>query len=126
MRRARNDFQRGAFDQLRRKHGRVADGHDLVVVAVKDQRGHVEFLEIFGEVGFGERFDAVVDGFVSGHHALQPEGIAQALRDFRAGPVGAVEGRAEVLAELRAVGQHGRRESGRRLPSASRRDSRAS
>ena len=36
---------------------------------------------------------------------LQPEAVAQALGDLGAGPVGAVEGRAEVLVELGAVGE---------------------
>jgi hypothetical protein len=31
----------------------------LVVVAVQDQGRHVELLEILGEVGLGERLDAV-------------------------------------------------------------------
>ena len=72
-----------------------------------DQRRHVELLEILGEVGLGEGLDAVVDALEAGLHPLQPEGVAQALRDLRARPVGAVERGAEVLEELRAVGQDG-------------------
>src|SRR5207302_9761552 len=51
----------------------------------------------------GEGLDAVEGGFVSGQHPLEPERIAQALRDLRAWPVGAVERCAEILEELRAV-----------------------
>jgi len=39
--------------------GRSADQHDLVVVAGKDQRWHVEFLEIFSEVRLGKGLNAV-------------------------------------------------------------------
>jgi hypothetical protein len=63
--RARNDFQRGALDQLRRKKRRVADGHDLIVVSMENECRHVELLEIFGEVRFGEGFDAIVSGLES-------------------------------------------------------------
>ena len=59
VRQARIDFQRGAFDDLGREHGRGADRHDLIVVAVHDERRHVELLEILGEVGLGEGLDAV-------------------------------------------------------------------
>ena len=106
VRRAGNNFQRGALDQLRRKQRRIGDGHDLIVVAVQDQGGDVDLLEVFGEIRFGEGLDAVVGGLQPAHHPLQPEGIAQALRDFRVWPVGAVEGHAQVLEKLRAVRMH--------------------
>src|SRR5437899_8196782 len=70
---------------------------------MKDESRYVELLEIFGEVRFGEGLDAVEGGLVSGQHPLEPERIAQALRDLRAWPVGAVERCAEILEELRAV-----------------------
>src|SRR5579864_9680909 len=105
--RARNDFQRGALDQLRRKERRVTDGHDLVVVSMKNERGRVELLEVLREIRFGEGFDAIVGGLEPTLHALEPERIAQALRDFGAGAVGAVEGRAQILEKLRAVGLDG-------------------
>ena len=105
VRRARIDLQRGALDELGREQRRGADRHDLVVVAVQDQRRHVELLEVLGEVRLGERLDAVVDGLEAGQHPLQPERIAQTLRDLGARPVGAVERRAEILEELRAVGE---------------------
>src|SRR5258708_19899019 len=47
---ARNDFQSGALDQLRRKKRRGADRHDLIVVSVKDECWNIELLEVFREV----------------------------------------------------------------------------
>ena len=60
VRRALVDLQRRALDHLGRQHGRGADRHDLVVVAVEDQRRDVELLEILGEVRLGKRLDAEV------------------------------------------------------------------
>ena len=94
MRPAGNDFQRGSLDQLGGKQRRVGDGHDLVVITMQDQRGHIDLREVLREVGLGERLDAVVGGFMTAHHALEPEGITQSLRDLRPCPVGAVEWRA--------------------------------
>jgi len=51
MRRALIDLQLRVLDDLGREHGRGADGHDLVVVAVHDQRRHVDLLQIIAEVG---------------------------------------------------------------------------
>ena len=106
MRRARIDLQGGPLDDLRREQSRGADRHDLIVVAVQDQRRHVELLEILGEIRLGERLDAVEDGLDVRQHPLQPERVPQSLRDLGARPVGAVERRAQILEELRAVGEH--------------------
>ena len=46
-------------DEFRREEGRSADWYDLIVVAMKNQRGHVNLLKIFRKVRFGERLDAV-------------------------------------------------------------------
>ena len=48
--------------------GRGANRHDLVVVAMKDQRRHVELLEVFGEIRLGERLDAVEGVLVTRLH----------------------------------------------------------
>src|ERR1022692_1786561 len=98
------DLQGRVLDDLRRQEGRGTDGHDLVVVAVDDQGRDVDLLEVFGEVGLGEGLDAVVRALHADAHAHQPERVAQALGHGVAGPVGAVEGRAEVLVELGPVG----------------------
>src|ERR1035437_4687288 len=82
VRRAWIGFQRGPFDQLGREQGRGADRHDLVVVAMDDESGYVELLEILGEVRLGERFDAVEDAFETSLHALQPERVPQSWRDI--------------------------------------------
>src|SRR5712692_4573598 len=94
---------RRVLGQFGGKHGGSADRDDLIVVAVKDERWHVELLEVFGEICLREGLDAVEGGFVSSQHPLEPERIAQALRAFGAWPVGAVEGRAEILEKLRAI-----------------------
>ena len=74
---------------------------------MEDEGWYVEFLKIVGEVGFGESLDAIEHGFVSSQHPLEPERVAQALRDLGAGPVGAVKRRAQILEELRAVSEDG-------------------
>src|SRR5687768_8022689 len=54
VRRAFVDDELAVLDQLRRGAAGRVDRHDLVVVAVDDQRGHVEALQGFGEAGSGE------------------------------------------------------------------------
>src|SRR2546425_6773732 len=103
VRRALVNLELRVLDQFGGKHGGSADRDDLIVVAVKDERWHVELLEAFGEICLREGLDAVEGGFVSSQHPLEPERIAQALRAFGAWPVGAVEGRAEILEKLRAI-----------------------
>ena len=67
------DLQGRVLDDLRGEEGRVTNRHDLVVVAVEDERRHVEFLEIRGEIRLGKRLDAEVRRREAGHHALAPE-----------------------------------------------------
>ena len=78
---------------LDEKKSRGADRHDLVFVSVESERRHIKLLEIFCEIRFGESFNAVGDGFVSGQHPLEPERIAQTLRNLGARPVGTIERR---------------------------------
>jgi hypothetical protein len=102
------DFESGAGDEFRRTESSGADGDDLIVISVDDERGDVEFLEVCGEVGFGEGFDAIVGALVAAHHALPPEGIDHALGGFGAGAVEAEEGSTgEVLVKLGTVGERG-------------------
>src|SRR5262249_28921943 len=98
------DLERSALDQLGRAHRGRSDRDDLVVVPVQDERRHVELPEIRSEISLRERLDAEVGAGKAGHHPLAPERLTNALGDIRAGPVVAVEGHAEVLPELRAVG----------------------
>src|SRR6266699_914906 len=73
VRRALVNFERGILDQLGRKQSRVGDGHDLIVVSMKDQCRYVEPFQILGQIGFGKRLDAKVAGRESSHHPLEPE-----------------------------------------------------
>ncbi len=97
------DLQGGILDELGGEQGRVADWHDLVVVTVDNQGWNVELLEVFGLVRLGEGLDAVECGFETDLHRPQPERVQNALGDLGARPVGAEEGYAEILVELRAV-----------------------
>src|SRR5207302_293320 len=74
--------------------------------AVQDERWHVQLLEISREVRLRESLDAIEHAFKTRLHSLHPERIPQPLRDRGARPVGPIERRAEILEELRAVGQY--------------------
>src|SRR5882724_6183397 len=103
----RVDLEPSVLDLLRGQHGGGPDRDDLIIVAVQDQGRHVELLEVLGVVGLGEHLDALVEPDEAAEHALKPEGIPQALGDLGAGTVGSEEWGAEVLQELRAVGEGG-------------------
>src|ERR1700731_477640 len=68
-----------------------------------DQRGHVEFLEIFVEVSLRKCLDAVIDILEPALHAPKPKLIQHSLRDLRTRPIGAIKHDGEVLPELRTV-----------------------
>src|ERR1035438_9992817 len=68
VRSSRDDYELGALDDLGRQERRSADRHDLVVVAVKDQGGNVKPLEVFRQIRFGERLDAIVDSYMARQH----------------------------------------------------------
>src|SRR5664279_389571 len=90
------NLQRGVLDEFGRGVSRGADRHDLVVVAVDDQGRHVELLEVLREVRLGKRLDAVELVLETALHAAKPEGVADALANFRARSVGAEERRRKV------------------------------
>ena len=52
-------LQRRVLDQLGGEQGRIGDRHDLVVIAMNNQRRDIDLLVVFGEVGFGELLDTV-------------------------------------------------------------------
>ena len=82
------------------------DRHDLVVVAVHDERRHADDLQVFGEVGLREGLDAVMVGLGAAHHALAPPVPDDTLGCFGASPVEAVEGPTrDIEVELRAIGR---------------------
>jgi hypothetical protein len=58
VRSALDDLQPGIREELGREHSRVRERHDLIVVAVQDQRRDMEFLWVLGEVSLGEGLDA--------------------------------------------------------------------
>jgi hypothetical protein len=103
VRQARIDLQRGLGQQLGRQRRGVGDRHDLVVVAVQHERGHVDLLQVLGEVGLRERLDAVVVRLDGARHALHPPVLADAFGDLRAGAVVAVERQRDVAVELGAI-----------------------
>src|SRR6266851_4829108 len=98
------DLQGRALDELGLEQAGVSERHDLVVVALHDERRYVKLLQVLGLIRLGECLDAEVCGREAGHHALQPERLAHPFRDLRARAVVAVERQAEILPELRAVG----------------------
>ena len=93
------------LEELGRKQRSVLVGNNLIVVAVHHQRGHVDALQILGEVGFRENLDPDVMRVSRAHHALAPPIIDGAFDAFRACSVKAVErtGR-DVAIELGAIG----------------------
>src|ERR1035437_7873135 len=76
---ARINLQSRVLDEFRRGKTSGADRHDLVVVAVHDEGGHVEFLEVLGEVRLGECLDAVKRVLMARLHTLEPEPVDHAL-----------------------------------------------
>jgi len=100
---ARIDLQGGVLDEPGGEQGRVGNGHDLVIIAMDDQGGDVEALEVFGLVRLGEGLDAVVGRFETDLHRPQPEHVQSALRDLGARPVGPIERDAQILVVLRAI-----------------------
>src|SRR5215469_1461721 len=103
MRCAVDYLQRGALDELRREKSRSCNRHDLVVVAVKNQSGYIELLQIFSLVGLREGFYAVILCLDPRHHALQPKEISQTLRNLCARTVSSVKRGTEILPVLCAI-----------------------
>src|ERR1700677_267027 len=93
-------FQRAFFQELDRQCSRIGEGHNLVVLSVKNEGRHVVQLQVFREIGFGKGLDAIVVGLDPAHHALPPPVVAYGLGDFGAGSVESVERHGEVLEKL--------------------------
>ncbi len=94
----------GALDQRDRHARRCANRDDLVVITVENERRNIEPLEVFREVGFRKRFNAIVERLEATGHALQPEGPLQSLRNRRTWTIGAVERNAHIVKKLRTIG----------------------
>jgi hypothetical protein len=103
VRSLRVDLQCRVGDELGRNVG-VGHGGDLVVIAVKDQRGYVDRLKVLGDIGLSERGDAKVGGRETGEHRHGPVQVQIALRNGRPLPVDGemrIDHRIEVLAAVR-------------------------
>src|SRR5262252_2083131 len=70
---------------------------------MENQRGKVKLPQVFSEVRLGERFDGFVCAQSASLHAPEPELIQDALRHFRAWPVGSIKLYCEVLVKLRPI-----------------------
>src|SRR5438270_10870060 len=105
MRKSGVYLERRVLHNLRGDQSRRTDGHDLVIVAVKDDGWHIELLEVFSEIRLRKSLDAVVMGFCASHHALQPPMLTDPFRNLGAGPVVAVERKRDVLVKLRPICQ---------------------
>ncbi len=108
VREALVDLQHPIFEQLDGFLGRVSDGNDLIVIAVKHQGRHRHRLKVGCLVRFREGFDALVVGLGTARHSLAPPVLNQSRVDLRARPVEAIEGAAGyVQEELCAVLREG-------------------
>src|SRR6266566_590377 len=103
MRKTRIHLQRGILHELCGLRGRCADGHDLIIVTMKNESGNVEPLEIFREVRFGEGLDAVVMRLDPSHHSLQPPMFTDAFGSFGAREAVAIKRKGNVLVKLSPV-----------------------
>src|SRR5438270_2236415 len=65
-------LERAVLQQFCRERCRIRIRHNLIVVAVHHQNWHVDFLQIFSEVGLRKRDDAVIMGLGPAHHSLPP------------------------------------------------------
>src|SRR5438105_1039369 len=106
VRRAWVYLEPGGLDQLRRSRGADREWHDLIVVAMKNERRYVHSLGVVRELALGKRLDTIVRRLEPDLHAESPELIVDTLGYFRAGPIRAVERRTQVLPELRSIRCH--------------------
>ena len=94
MREARVDLELRIFHQLDRECSRIWKGHDLVVVAMHDEGGNVDLLQVFGKVGLGKGLDAVLLSLEASLHPLIPEIFSHPFGDLCTLPVIAEKGQA--------------------------------
>src|SRR5260370_31353681 len=97
VRKARVDLERYFLQYFRGHETRGADRHNLIVVTMHYQHGDVDFFQVLGEVGFRESLDAVIVGFDTPQHSLQPPVLADTLRTLCARAVSAVKREGELL-----------------------------
>ena len=63
VRSALENLELGVLDEFRGKKRRVCDWHDLVIVTVKHQCGHIELGQVGSQIRLGESLDAKVTGW---------------------------------------------------------------
>ena len=73
------------FAAVRPTTARIGVRHDLIVLAVHHQNRDGDLLQVFGEVGLGERDDAVVVRLGAAHHSLAPPVLDVRFGRFDAG-----------------------------------------
>ena len=100
------DFQRGILDDLRGQCAGILEGHDLVIVAMQNQCGDIDLLEVFGIVHFGKFLDTFVLTEDAAEHAFAPEFVNDRGRGLGGGTVEAIERHGEILIKLRAIRGH--------------------
>src|ERR1700720_787534 len=101
MREARIHLQRTVLNQLGREECGVGDWHNLIVITVQDEHWDVDRLQVFREVGFGKRLDAIIVWLCAAYHALAPPVVDHTFRHFGSGTVETVErARGNVAVEL--------------------------
>jgi hypothetical protein len=49
-----------SFHEFRRSSAGSIDRHDLIVVSVNNKSGHIDLFQVFREICFRERLDAIV------------------------------------------------------------------
>src|SRR5437763_9868226 len=64
------DLERAILEQLGRERRRIGYRHDLVVVAVHDERRDGDDLQVIREIRLRESLDAIVVRLRPAHHAL--------------------------------------------------------
>src|ERR1700750_1306324 len=67
------------------------------------KRGHIDCLEVLGEISLRKCLDAVVVGLDSAHHSLTPPVVSNSLGYDGSRAVVAVEGQGEVYIVLGSV-----------------------
>src|SRR5450432_460371 len=100
---SRVNLERGILQQCRGQRRRRCNGHNLVIVTMKNESWHIELLEIFCKVGFGESLNTVISSFHTSHHSLQPPALTDAFRNLGAGPVVSVKRKSNVFVKLRPI-----------------------
>ena len=91
------------FNQLGLQSSGIIDRHDLIIIALDNERWDVNPLQIFVLIRFRKRLDAKVRSRETTRDALEPKRFPHSLRNFGAGAIVTVEREREVSEEFRAI-----------------------